>query len=178
MISKPWDDSDIVDISDDLDEELREIFADMEAVLGKAKTPAIQQASSTPADNFITLQPEGQPDHWPRDQVEINKNIGSFDEDEPAEVEFLPDDFELPVLAEDSKHPVNGLSPAAPLSAKNEEAFYSPTNQADRLGALRNFSNEFSYADSVAELRPDDFFRLIEQAVITGLSRALKKAGR
>ena len=100
MTAKSWDDSDIVNASAGLDDELREIFADMEAVLGKPRAAAGQEKSVAKVDDdFDTPLPVDETDPWPRHSAGRRGAAASLDEDGLDEEIILPDEFELPPAA-------------------------------------------------------------------------------
>lgn len=206
MTAKPWDDSDIVTASTGLDQELREIFADMEAVLGKPRTAADQRKPSPEVDDFDTPLLVDETDPWPRRPA---GRRGAAQSADPLDEEIiLPDEFELPPaagrrspLAGDFEHSAAEIAPAADRDDLDEDELYGPaadlapaeTTRAGRAGhpeeaelpeaeilpdGADDGDPEFSYAATVAQLSPEDLSRLIERAVIRALSKALKKTGR
>lgn len=204
MTSKSWDDSDIVTASAGLDEELQEIFADMEAVLGKPRSAAQQDEAGPGADDFDSPLPPEEVEPW------LRKPAGRARDDEAGldEEVILPDEFELPPpagrrspLAGDFEHSAAVIAPAADREDLDEEELYGPaadlapaeTTRAARPGHPDESElpeaeilpddgpadePDFAYAATVAQLSPEDFSRLVERAVIRGLSKALKKSGR
>lgn len=136
MTSKSWDDSDIVSISAGLDNELQEIFADMEAVLGKPRITIGPDNPSADVDDFDAPLPVDEADPWPR-----RPRGSGVDDEEPDllvdgdldEEVMLPDEFELPPatgrrppLAGDFEHSVAGISPAAHRADLDEDELYGP----------------------------------------------------
>lgn len=206
MTAKPWDDSDIVTASAGLDDELREIFADMEAVLGKPRTAVNREKSAPEADDFYTPLPVDEADPWPRKSTGRPRAVET---DDPLDEELiLPDEFELPPsagrrspLADDFEPSAAEIAPAADRDDLAADDFYGPaadlapaeTTRVGRRGrpdeselpeaeilpdGADEDDPELTYAATVAQLSPADLSRLIEQAVIRGLSKALKKSGR
>lgn len=212
MTTKSWDDSDIVNISTGLDNELREIFADMEAVLGKPRTAAKKDDPAGPVDDFDSPLPVDEANPWPRKPAEHNRAGAEEDFPDHGDLDeevMLQDEFELPPasgrrppLAGDFERSVAGISPAAHREDLDDDDLYGPaadlapvnmTRRAGRLGGPdeaelpeaeilpdehEEDDLEFGYAATVAQLSPEDLSRLIERAVIRGLSKALKKSGR
>lgn len=207
MTAKSWDDSDIVTVSAGLDEELQEIFADMESVLGKSRTAANQENSATEEDDFDSPLPVDA-DPWPSGSTGRRRAAvvaGPLDEDDLNEEIMLPDEFELrptagrrPPLAGDFEHSVAGISPAAHLEDLDDDDLYGPAADLAPVEMTRRAHPDESElpeaeilpdeaaddepgvacAATVAQLSPEDFSRLIERAVIRGLSKVLKKSGR
>lgn len=211
MTSKSWDDSDLVSISAGLDNELQEIFADMEAVLGKSRVTIAQDSPPADLDDFDAPLPVDEDDPWPR-----RPRTDGGDDEEPDllaggdldEEVMLPDEFELPPaagrrppLAGDFEHSVAGISPAAHQEDLDEDDLYSPAaglapadmtrghrmagpdeSELPEAEILPDESEsdgpDLSYAATVAQLSPEDLSRLIERAVVRGLSKALKQSGR
>lgn len=170
MTIKHWDDRELAKVSADLDAELEQLFDEMETVL---TSPGEEEAK--PQLEFL---PDDEEEKYPPKARRLRPE--SDHQSSPTSDELQSEDFEALTAAispaeeklETQAQPRGRktlISPRAAVSVEHElpEAEVLPDDHDEDI--------QPSQPETIADLSPDEFSRLMERAVARGVLAALKK---
>lgn len=166
MTTKHWDDRELAKVSADLDAELEQLFDEMETVLSAPSEDGPQLEFLPDDDEPISprSRPSRQVDEQPL--VLTRRHMPADDEyEKPVNTEIFGDKREkaksAPPPVGPSRKALDGLKEHELPEAELLPDDYPPSSAVFR--------------ETVANLSPDEFSRLMERAVARGVLAALKK---
>ena len=202
MSSKQWDDTELDRVSAELDAELEEIFAEVDRVKRRPDPEAGLPKAEVLPDDFEDAPRQAVSFGFdnPDDPPEIEILPDNFGPDDPGEAvvgdfrgispasdnEIFDADFTVEAESlrtggsnggSPSSRPNPGQRPdAAAGRAVKDENFDASDDGDDRILFPNSHYGDFQ-ADSVGDMAPDEFGRLIERAVERAILSAIAKAG-
>lgn len=170
MTIKHWDDRELAKVSADLDAELEQLFDEMETVLSASPEEG-PQLEFLPDDDEEPIPPRSRPSKQVEEQplVLTRRHVPTEDEYEKEIIrENYPEKREKPkqAAAHPPHSPKAALKPEGPKEHDLPEAEVLPDDYGPPSPAFR---------ETIANLSPDEFSRLMERAVARGVLAALKK---